>query len=87
VWTKIKKINLRRQRLGWWSPTIRIDGFGEVERVRGSEIRVGGRDGEDEAGLLGDELHDHVPDLGLDVDGLIAHGDLGEARQIDERDV
>ncbi len=67
--------------------TVRIDGLGQVECVRGGQIGVGRGDRQDEAGLLADELHDHVADLGLNVHGLVAHRDLGQARKINQRDV
>ena len=67
------------------APTVRINRLGQIKRVRGGQVCVGRRDGQDEAGLLGDELHDHVPDLGLNVHRLVAHRDLGQAGQVDQR--
>ena len=66
--------------------TVRVDALGELQRVRRGHVRVGRGDRQDEAGLLADELHDHVPDLVLDVGGLVAHGDLGQAGQVDQGD-
>ena len=67
--------------------TVGIDRFGQIEGVRSGQIDVGRRHGQNEARLLGDVLQEHVADLGLDVDRLVAHGDLGQARQVDQRDV
>ncbi len=64
-------------------PTIRIHTLGQLQRVRGGQISVGRGDRQDQAGLLADKLHQHVPDLGLNVDWLVAHGNLGETGQID----
>ena len=36
---------------------------------------------------LADELHEHVLDLGLDVDGLVANSDLCQAGQINQGNV
>ena len=67
--------------------TVGIDTLCQVEGVRGGQISVGRSDSQDETGLLGDELHKHVADLGLDVNGLISNGDLGQTGQINQGDV
>ena len=63
-------------------PTIRIHTLSQLQRVRGGQISVGRGDRQDQASLLADKLHQHVPDLGLNVDWLVAHGNLGETGQI-----
>lgn len=67
--------------------TIRIDTLGQLEGVRCGQIRVGRSDGQDEARLFCDELINHILDLGLDVNRLIADRHFGQARQIDQCDV
>lgn len=67
--------------------TLRVDLLGQLEGVRVGQVHVGGGDGEDEAALPADELQDHVLDLVLDVWGLVPHGHLGDARQVDEGQV
>lgn len=42
--------------------TLRIDLFADLQRVRVGEVGVGGRDGQDQAVLFGDELQQHVSD-------------------------
>lgn len=44
------------------SLTLRIDLFADLQRVRVGEVSVGGRDGQDQAVLFGDELQQHVSD-------------------------
>jgi hypothetical protein len=66
--------------------TVRIDRLCQHECIRGGEIRVCRGHGQDEAGVLADELHDHFADLSLDVDRLVAHWNLGEAGKIDQSD-
>lgn len=67
--------------------TLRVHVLGQLESVRVGQVGVGWSDGQDQAALPGDELHDHVPDLLLDVGRLVAHGHLGDPRQVDERQV
>jgi hypothetical protein len=64
--------------------TVGIREAGQLQRVRGGEVSIGGRDGQDEAGIAGNELHDHVLDLLADIRGLVAHRYLGQTRQIDQ---
>lgn len=61
-------------------PTLRVDLLGDLQSVRVGQVSVGRRDGQDEAALLGDELHQHVPDLVLDVLRLVSDGHFGHAR-------
>lgn len=67
--------------------TLRVHVLGQFEGVRVGQVGVGGGDGQDQTALPGDELHDHVSDLLLDVCGLVAHRNLGDARQVDESQV
>lgn len=69
------------------SRTLRVDVFGQFERVGVGQVSVGGGDGQDEAALSRNELHDHVSDLMLDVRRLIAHRHFSDARQVDERQI
>lgn len=69
------------------SRTLRVDVFGQFERVGVGQVGVGGGDGQDEAALSRNELHDHVSDLMLDVRRLIAHRHFSDARQVDERQI
>lgn len=80
-------VNRKRMRTENQSLTIGINRLGQIKSIRGGEISVGGGDSQDEAGLLTNELHDHVPDLLFNVGRLVAHRDLGQTRQVDERDV
>lgn len=67
--------------------TIGIDRFGQHKGVWSGQIDVGRCDCQDQARLFGDERIDHIADLGLDVQRLIAHWDLGQTGQVDQRDV
>lgn len=67
--------------------TLRVHVLGQFESVRVGQVSVGGSDGQDQAALSGDELHDHVSDLLLDVCGLVPHRNLGDTRQVDESQV
>ena len=67
--------------------TLRVRLPGELESVAGGDIRVGRGHGKDEAGVPADVSHDHVLDLVPDVSWLVTHGDLGQARQVDECNV
>ena len=64
--------------------TIRINRLSYIQGVRSGQVRVGRGDGQNEAGVLADELHDHVLDLSLDILGLITHRYLGKARKVDK---
>lgn len=66
------------------SLTLRVDVFGQFERVRVGQVSVSGSDGQDQAALATDELHDHVSDLLLDVGRLVSHRYFSDARQVDE---
>lgn len=67
--------------------SLRIDLFGELERIGVGQIRVGWRHSENETRFLFDELVNHRFDLRFDVDGLIADGNFGEAWQVDEGEI
>ena len=67
--------------------TLGINLSGQVKRVRGCQVGVSRSDGQNEASLLGDELHEHVLDLLLNVGRLIPDGDFCHAGQVDQRDV
>lgn len=67
--------------------TLRVHVLGQFESVRISQVSVGGSDSQDQAALPGDELHYHVPDLLLDVCGLVPHRHLGDTRQVNESQV
>ena len=69
------------------SRTLRVEVFGQFERVGVGQVRVGRGDGQDEAALSGNELHDHFSDLLLDVHRLVAHRHFSDARQVDERQI
>ena len=66
------------------SPTFRVRLPGELERVTGGDVRVGGGDGEDEASVPANVSHDHVLDLVPDVGRLVSNSNLGKAGQVDE---
>ena len=68
-------------------PTLWINFFGDLQRIRIGQICVGGGHSEDEAVWFGDELHEHSADLKLNVLRLVTHSDFCHARQIDKRQV
>lgn len=74
-------------RTSWWFLTLRVHVLCQFESVRIGQVSVGGSDSQDQTALPGDELHDHVPDLLLDVCGLVPHRHLGDARQVNESQV
>lgn len=61
--------------------------LGHLEGVRVGQVHVGRGDGKDEAAFPADELQDHVLDLVLNVWGLVPHGHLGDAWEVDEGQV
>lgn len=67
--------------------TLRIDLLGQLEGVRIGQVHVGGGDGKNKAALPADELQDHVLDLVLDILGLVPHGHLGDAWEVNEGQV
>ena len=67
--------------------TIGVDGFCQHESVGSGQIDIGRSNCQDQACLFGDERIDHIADLGFDVQRLIAHWDLGQTGQVDQRDV
>lgn len=73
---------------GWhrWI-TLGINIFGQFQCIRVGEVGVGWCHCQDEAVFLADELHNHVPDLVLDICRLVTDRHLGDARQIYEGQV
>lgn len=71
-----------RQRL-----TLRVDVFGQLECVGVGEVAGGRHDGQDEAVFVAHISHDHVAYLVLDVLGLVADRQLGDARQVHQGEV
>ena len=67
--------------------TLRVRLPSELESVAGGDVRVGRGHSEDEASVPADVSHDHVFNLVPDVSGLVTHGNLGQARQVDECNV
>ena len=67
--------------------TIRIDLLGQHKSIGCCQICVGRGDGQDQASVLSDELHQHIPDLTLNVRRLITNWDLGQAGQINESNI
>lgn len=67
--------------------TTRVDLLRQFEGIGVSEIRVRWCDSEDEAVFTCDELQEHIFDLVLDVGGLVSHRNLGEPRQVHQRQV
>lgn len=66
---------------------LRVDLFGQLERITVGQIGVGGRDGQNQTRFLADELKDHALDLVLNVGWLIADRYLRQTGQIDKRQV
>mmetsp|Transcript_15375 Transcript_15375/g.51632 ORF Transcript_15375/g.51632 Transcript_15375/m.51632 type:complete len:260 (+) Transcript_15375:1356-2135(+) len=64
-----------------------VDGLGELDGLRGGDVGVSGSDGEDDGVGVGDVLQDQVPNLHLDVLGLIADRNFGHAGEVDEGEV
>ena len=61
--------------------------LGQLQGIRVCQVRVCRSDSQDEAVLTGDELHEHVFDLELNVGGLVPHRHLGHARQVHQGQV
>eukprot|EP00126_Sphaerothecum_destruens_P012303 Sdes_comp21093_c0_seq1m19776 len=88
----IDRIRARVHQINLGDHRNRADAHGVVferdfEGIRVGEVNVGGGDGEDEAVGVLDVGFDQVVDLGLNVDGLIADRDFGDAGKIDQREV
>ena len=64
--------------------TFRIYFTGQLESVRVCEISVCSGDGKDDGVWFCDVLENHVPDLFLDVLGLVPDRDFCKTREIDE---
>ena len=60
--------------------TLWVHLLGDLQSVRVGQVSVGRGDGQDQTALLGDELHQHVPDLVLNVYRLVSDGNLGHSR-------
>lgn len=60
--------------------TLRVHVFGQLKCVGVGEVSGGRHDGQDEAVFVAHIPHDHVSYLVLDVFGLVAYGQLGDAR-------
>lgn len=73
--------------LVWWLQTVRVDLLGDLQSVRSGKVSVGWSDSQDETCFLGDELEQHVFNLRLNVNRLVSHRNLGQARQVDHSDV
>ena len=56
--------------------TLRINLSGQIKSVRSCQIRISRSDRQNKASFLGNELHQHVSDLLLDVRRLITNRDL-----------
>jgi hypothetical protein len=56
----------------------------QLQRLRRREVRVGRGHGQDDRVRVVCVVEDHLADLLLDVDRLIAHGHLGQAGQVDQ---
>eukprot|EP00964_Phaeocystis_antarctica_P106854 scaffold71645_cov66-Phaeocystis_antarctica.AAC.6 len=67
------------------APALRIDLPRDGDRVGVGQVGVGGGDGEHDAVGPLHVLEHHLLDLQPDVIRLVAHGVLGDARQVDER--
>lgn len=67
--------------------TLWVNLLGDLQSVRVGQVSVCRGDGQDEAALLGNELHQHVPDLMLNVVGLVSNGHFGHPRKIDQGQV
>lgn len=67
--------------------TLWVDLFGDLQSVRVGKVRVGGGNGQKEAVVLGDELHEHFFDLVLNVCWLVAHWHLRHPRKIHQSQV
>lgn len=67
--------------------TLRVNVFGQLEGVGVGEVTGGRHDGQDEAVFVAHIPHDHVPYLVLNVFGLVAYGQLGDARQVHQGEV
>lgn len=67
--------------------TLRVHVFGQLKSVGVCEVTGGRHDGQDEAAFVAHISHDHIPYLVLDVFGLVADRQLGDARQVHQGEV
>ena len=68
--------------LTWW-----VNLLGKLEGIWGSQIRVSWSDSQNQRVLSRYKLHEHVPNLELDVRGLVTDRDLRETRQVNQRQI
>lgn len=67
--------------------TLRVHLLGNLESVGVGQVSVGRGNSQDQTALLGDELHQHVPDLVLDVRRLVSHRHFGHPGQVNQGQV
>lgn len=67
--------------------TLGVHFLWQFQGIGVGQVSVGRSDGQDQAALSGDELHDHVPDLLLNVRGLVSDWHLSDPRKVDESQV
>lgn len=67
--------------------TLWVHLFSDLQCIRVGQVRVCRGDSQDQTALLGYELHQHFPDLVLDVYGLVADGHLSHSRKVDQGQV
>lgn len=67
--------------------TLWVHLLGDLQSVRVGQVSVGRGDSQNQTALLGDELHQHVPDLVLNVYGLVSDGNLSHSRKVDQGQV
>lgn len=60
--------------------TLGVNVLRQFQGVRVCQVSVGWSDSQDQAALSGDELHDHVPDLLLNVCRLVSNWHLSDPR-------
>ena len=64
--------------------TCWVDFLGDFEGIRSGQVRISRSDSQYERVLSGDELHDHVSDLELNVGRLVSDRDLGQTGKINQ---
>ena len=64
-----------------------VDFFGDFERIRIGQIRIGRRDRKNETILFGDEFQNHRTDLNLNVRWLTSDWNSSHSRKINESQV
>lgn len=66
--------------------SLRIHLSCHLQAIRVGQIGVGGGNSQDNTRRLGDILQEHIPDLPLNILGLVSDRDLRQPREIDERE-